>query len=480
MADILSTKKAHFIGIAGKGMSAVALLLRQEGWEISGSDEGFYPPVSEYLAQAGIPFIDGYRASNIPENADLIIIGKNAKLVPESNEEVTAAFESGKKVVSFADVLRDLTEGKETIVVAGSYGKSTCTALLAWCLAHAGKDPSYFIGEITRGLDAHAHLGGSDVFVLEGDEYPSSNWDSSSKFLHYNTKNLLLTSATHDHVNVYPTHEDYLAPFKQLIETLPEDGIVVVGPEPYARDLAAAAECRVVRYSLDGTTEWHAENIKYGERTTFDLIHRDNLIVAIDTGLLGAHNIENIVGVGAMLLEKGLVTPHEFAAAVRDFQGVKRRMESLAPASSVPVFEGFGSSYEKARSAIQAMQTHFPGRRLVVVFEPHTFTWRNRAAIHHYDDVFAGADRVYIYEPASQGAGSHAQLSQEEIVAHVRATGSIAEPIHSAADLLSRSQSEFDKNDAVLLLTSGDLGGLIQSLPDRLTALFPNSSLPTA
>src|ERR1700742_5325159 len=133
--------KAHFIGIAGKGMSAVALLLRQMGVRITGSDEGFYPPVSDYLRNETIPFAAGYRKENIPDDADVIVIGKNAKLVPESNAEVRAAMESGKPVRSFADLLHDLTAGSEPVVVAGSYEKSTCNALLAWCLKSAGKDP---------------------------------------------------------------------------------------------------------------------------------------------------------------------------------------------------------------------------------------------------------------------------------------------------------------------------------------------------
>ncbi len=366
-------------------MSAVALLLREQGWQISGSDEGFYPPVSDYLAKAGIPFAEGYKKENIPADADVIVIGKNAKLVPEQNEEVRAAFESGKPVKSFPDILEELTRGKETIVVAGSYGKSTSTALLSWCLKEAGRDPSYFIGEVTKGFDAYAHLGAGDVFVLEGDEYPSANWDSASKFLHYNPKNILLTSAVHDHVNVFPTHEDYLLPFQKLIAALPQDGLVVANSgEEYAKKLAEAYAGKKIFYSLDNPSGWHAENIQYGMPTTFDLYSDDKKILTLSTSLLGAHNIENVVGISAMLLEKKLLTPEELAKGITSFEGVKRRMENLAPHSSIPVFEGFGSSHEKAKSAIAAMKLHFPERRLVVVFEPHTFTLRNRSAVAAY------------------------------------------------------------------------------------------------
>jgi UDP-N-acetylmuramate: L-alanyl-gamma-D-glutamyl-meso-diaminopimelate ligase len=470
----MNFSKAHFIGIAGKGMSATALLLRQMGVQITGSDEGFYPPVSDYLRDEKIPFAAGYRKENIPDDVDVIVIGKNAKLQPESNEEVRAAIASGKPVRSFADLLHDMTAGAETIVAAGSYGKSTCTALLAWCLKTANKDPSYFIGEITNGFKTHAHRGRGKTFVLEGDEYPASNWDSRSKFLRYNAKNVLLTSATHDHINVFPTHADYLAPFRTLLGSLPADGLLVAShSEPHAHALAANLSCAIAFYGLEDKAHWHAENIERGAVTSFDLMRSSEKIIRLSTKMLGDHNIENIVGVSAMLLEKKLITPEELNAGMSTFQGVKRRMELLSPASQVPVYEGFGSSYEKARSAIEATKLHFAGRRLIVVFEPHTFTWRNRAAIAAYDDVFAGASKIFIFEPASQGAGSHAQLTQDEIVARTRAANYDAEAINDPEDALHRLGGILRPDDVVLLLTSGELGGLIRKIPQLVELQYP-------
>lgn len=469
----MNFSKAHFIGIAGKGMSAVALLLRQMGVRITGSDEGFYPPVSDYLKNEEIPFASGYRKENIPDDAEIVVIGKNAKLVPESNEEVRAALASGKRVASFADLLREMTASSDNIVVAGSYGKSTCTALLAWCLKAADRDPSYFIGEITNGFERHAHRGSGATFVLEGDEYPASNWDDRSKFLLYNARSVLLTSATHDHINVFPTHAEYLAPFRTLLGSLPANGLLVVSSEPHARALATNLACAAVSYGLDDTASWHAENIARGAETGFDLMRGRDKIVRLSTRMLGDHNIENMVGVGAMLLEKQLLSPAELSEGMRTFQGVKRRMELLSPGSQVPVYEGFGSSYEKARSAIAATKLHFPERRLIVVFEPHTFTWRNRAAIAAYDDVFAGASKILIYEPASQGAASHAQLTQDEIVARTRAANYDAEAISDPDAALQRLDGLVRADDVVLLLTSGELGGLIKRIPRLVETKYP-------
>ena len=472
----MNFRKAHFIGIAGKGMSATALLLKQMGVEISGSDEGCYPPVSDYLKSANVPFAQGYRKENIPSDADVIIIGKNAKLRPETNEEVRAAFASGKQVCSFADLLRGMTTASDTIVVVGSYGKSTCTALLAWCLRAAKKDPSYFIGEVTNGFESYAQRGQGPVFVLEGDEYPSSNWDNTSKFLHYNARNVLLTSATHDHINVFPTHADYLAPFRALLEALPPDGVLIASGEPHARALAQATGRPAVFYSLEDKAGWHAEDVARGARTDFDLMRGNEKVVRLSTLHLGNHNIENIVGVSAMLLEKGLLSPAELCAGISSFMGVKRRMELLSASSTVPVFEGFGSSYDKARSAIAAIRLHFPGRRLIVVFEPHTFTWRNREAIAAYDDVIEGAEKILIYEPASQGASTHAQLTQDEIVARVRRAKYDAEPIVDADEALQRLSNSLRSDDVVLLLTSGELGGLIKSIPKLVEQKYPSKA----
>jgi UDP-N-acetylmuramate: L-alanyl-gamma-D-glutamyl-meso-diaminopimelate ligase len=311
------------------------------------------------------------------------------------------------------------------------------------------------------------------VFVLEGDEYPSANWDARSKFLHYNPRNVLLTSATHDHINVYPTHDEYLKPFRELMAVLPHDGIVVVNDEPFAREVAQGYSGARIAYGLSPHNEWHAANIAYGKHTTFDLMHKNEKVIALSTKLLGAHNVENIVGISAMLLEKNLLTPSELAAAVAEFEGVKRRMELLSPNSAVPVFEGFGSSYEKARAALAAMKLHFPTRRLLIIIEPHTFTWRNRKALSQYDTAFEGADKVFIYEPATQGAATHAQLTQEEIVAQVQAAGVDAQAIHDETDTLALLRSELQATDCVLLLTSGDLGGLIKSVPTLCDELFP-------
>ena len=230
------------------------------------------------------------------------------------------------------------------------------------------------------------------------------------------------------------------------------------------------------RFSIhwNDKTNWHADKITRDSLVAFDLMRGGEKVIRLSTQLLGNHNIENIVGVGAMLLEKGLLSPEELCAGVNSFIGVKRRMELLSTSSTVPVFEGFGSSYEKAKSAIAAVKLHFPDRRLMVVFEPHTFTWRNREAIAAYDNVFDGAAKILIYEPASQGASTHAQLTQKEIVARVRSAKYDAEPIVDPHEALQRLNGMLKTDDVVLLLTSGELGGLIKTIPKMAEQKYPS------
>jgi UDP-N-acetylmuramate: L-alanyl-gamma-D-glutamyl-meso-diaminopimelate ligase len=471
-------RRVHFIGIAGAGMSAVAKLLHDGGVVVTGSDEGVYPPVSDFLKDLGIPYQTHYAAENLPRDADVIVIGKNAKLVPQTNAEVAAAYASGIRIMSFPEVLSEISASKDTIVVAGAFGKSTSTALFAHCLeslpsSSAGYDASWFIGAIPLTPSTNARMGKGKLFVLEGDEYPSSNTDPRSKFLHYHPRHLLITPIAHDHVNIFPTPADYVAPFVELTKLVPADGSIVMCVEgPLSADVLAKINRPVVTYGVR-QGEYQAADIVWGERTRFTLMRGGERIVALETNQLGEHNIQNIVGVATFLLTHKIATPEQIAAAIASFRGIRRRLDRKSEKTSLPIFEGFGSSYDKARSAIAAMKQHFPAQRLVVVFEPHTFSWRNREAIGWYDNVFGGANKVYIFEPAAQGAATHAQISQDEIVARVLSAGFDVEPISDPDHALNTIGSALRADDVVLLLTSGNLGGLIESIPRMAEQKFP-------
>lgn len=462
----------HFIGICGAGMSAVAKLLIEQGHSVTGSDEGFYPPISDYLKANAIPCATPFSKSNIPEDTDFIVIGKHAKLVPEENEEVAAAFSSNKKIISFPEALAMITKGRHNIVVAGSFGKSTCTSLIAWCLEDNGA--GYFIGALPLTPKENARLGQGELFIVEGDEYPSANWDRTSKFLYYNPRDVLLTALAHDHVNVFATHADYIEPFEKMISGLPEDGLLVACiDDKTIRERMGSWQKKCITYGFSQNAMWRAENISWGDKTTFDLVRDGVIVVSLATTLLGKHNVENIVGVSAFLLEKGYVTPEELKEKIATFEGIVRRLDKKSHRTSLPIYEGFGSSIDKARSAIEAIRLHFPDRRLVIVFEPHTFSWRNRQAITWYDTVFSGAKKVFIYKPPEHGSETHDQLSLEEIVSRVRGASIDAIGIETVQHGKSLILDTLENTDVVLILSSGGMDGLMQELVSHVEQKFP-------
>jgi len=462
--------KAHVIGVCGKGMSATAHLLQGQGYVVSGSDAGFYPPVSDYVETLGITTYEGYKASNVPQNPDLIVIGMNAKLREESNEEVRFARENYPDVIkSFPEVLEGLTLESHNIVVTGSYGKSTLTTLITWILDQAGKNPNYVIGEAPKQFEHSARIQNDvSLCVLEGDEYPSAHWDDQSKFLHYNPNTVLLTAACHDHINIYPTLDDYHKPFKALLHKIESTGkLVACVDESNAKALYESHKGEKVSYGYDSTASWSCYDEKYGSQSTAIITHNGQDVVKVQTVLLGRHNMQNIIGAAAVLLGGNLISPEQFTKGLRSFEGIVRRLDTkVTETCSVRAYEGFGSSYEKARSAIDAMNLHFPDSRITVVFEPHTFTWRNRGAIDQYEDAFTNVDTVWIYQPPTQGAGTHEQLSLEEIVGAASKHHRDIRTFDAVnwQDMVQDQQA----GDVVLILSSANFDGLQEKIIQQI------------
>jgi UDP-N-acetylmuramate: L-alanyl-gamma-D-glutamyl-meso-diaminopimelate ligase len=456
--------RIHFTGIAGAGMSAMALMMRDAGHQVSGSDEDVFPPMSTYVAALGFPVTYRFDAANLPDGLDLLVLGASAKLGGQGNPEVAAARARAVRITSFPELVGEASGARINTVVAGSFGKSTCTALMAHILREAGVDAGWMIGAISPSLPATGHWGTAPDMVLEGDEYIVGPTDRRSKFVLYHPDHLLLTSLIHDHVNVFPTFADYEAPFRELLRLLPAEGLAMMREHPAIRAVAAETQARIVWYDTAPCDGWFSEAVTYGETSRFTLKGPGGRSLILTTSLLGEHNIENLVGVCAYLLERGLVDEAALVPAVASFAGIRRRLDRLTTTSRVPVIEGFGSSYEKARSAIEAMLLHYPERPLVVVFEPHTFSWRSRDALAWYDTVFEGASRVLVCPPPGHGAQSHHQSSFDEILARVAATGIPSEGVESAEAAVA-ALSGLDGDEIVLLLSSGPLLGLPDALP---------------
>ena len=232
--------RIHFTGVAGAGMAAAALMLRQAGHSVSGSDEDVFPPMSTYVEGLGFPFFRRFDPANLPADAEVLVLGASAKLGGEANPEVQEARRRGVRVTTFPEMVGEATRGRRNTVVAGSFGKSTCTALLAHVLRHGGRDPGWMVGAISPSLPDTGHWGRAPEVVLEGDEYIVGPADRRSKFVLYHPRDVLLTSLVHDHVNVFPTFADYEAPFRELLRLLPADGLLVARDHPATAPAASS------------------------------------------------------------------------------------------------------------------------------------------------------------------------------------------------------------------------------------------------
>ena len=223
---------------------------------------------------------------------------------------------------------------------------------------------------------------------------------------------------------------------------------------------------------MTSSSDWHAKGISRGDVTSFDLMRGRKKIVRLSTSLIGDHNIQNIIGAAAMLLEKELVTPEQLASAIKDFKGLARRLEQKTSSSSIPAFEGFGSSREKLQAAINALKGRYPDKRLVVIFEPHTFSWRNKKMLHWFDDAFDEAGLVVLYKPAEQGADTHEQSTQAEMAERLSRTGVSVRPAGNAEEAIGVCKKEIRDGDVVRLSSSGPMDGLIEQIPKWLDNSF--------
>ena len=468
--------KVYFIGICGKGMSGLAIMLKQKGFIVTGSDESFYDPVATLLKKNKIHFVTSYKKENIPSDADFIIIGKHAKLVPETNEEVKAAFVSGITIKSLPEAIGDLIKEKENTVVVGSFGKSTMTALVSFALSFTKRDPSYFIGAVPLNFKQNAYLGKGKEFILEGDEYPSANWDQVAKFLYMRPTNALFISAEHDHIDIFPTEKEYTKPYEKFVTLLPKRGLLVACRSgKNVAKISKHSKARIVYYGLHEHNSYHAENIKYGMMTSFDLYKGKQKIVNLETTLLGVHNIENIIGASAFLLEKKLTGKEIIKNSIKNFKGLSGRIDLKTKKSSVLVYEGFGSSYTKAKSVFSALELHFPKKRLVTIFEPHTFSWRNEDAKNWYKDIFTTSDIVLILPPPIYGASTHKQMNQQDIGQIVKEYKKEVYEIKNEEEALAVLEKILKKDDLVILVSSGSLFGLTTSIPRLAEKMFPKN-----
>jgi UDP-N-acetylmuramate: L-alanyl-gamma-D-glutamyl-meso-diaminopimelate ligase len=465
--------KLHLIGICGTGMGAVAGLLKEAGHDVRGSDAEVYPPMSDQLRALGVPVFVGYRADNLDWGPDQVVVGNVCRA---DHVEVTAAKARGIPLTSFPAVLEELfLPHRRSVVVAGTHGKTTTTALLAVILVDAGRDPSFLIGGVPRNFDRGYRLGAGPSFLVEGDEYDTTFFDKGSKFLHYRPQVAVLTSVELDHVDIFPSFEAVKAAFAGLVALVPEDGLLLVAASsPDALAVADDARCLVETYAVGkrGAREpmWHADIVDGGNaaRTQFVVRRAGEVFGRFDVALSGEANVENALAAIAAASALGLA-PEEIERAVRRFIGVKRRQEVVGVAAGVTVIDDYGHHPTAVRATIAALRRRTGKGKLVAIFEPRTATSRRSTFQSEFAEAFALADEVVVGKlHAPDGIPPGERLDPERLAADVRGRGTAARYVPEVDAIVAHVTERVSAGDCVVVFSSGAFGGIHRRLLDAL------------
>ncbi len=454
----------HLIAIGGTGMAPLACLLRELGHRVRGSDGPLYPPTSDLLAGAGIEPLVGHDPAHLEPRPDLVIVG-NA--VPRTNPEAAATEELGLPRLSMPEALdRFVLRDRRPLVVAGSHGKTTTTAMAAWVYSRVGADPGYLIGGAPIGLPSGFALGAGSRFVIEGDEYNASYFDRGPKFWHYRPETVILTSLEHDHVDLYPDLEGLERAFLGLVERLPPTGLLVACADyPAVERLLPASPCRVVTYGAGAGDVRLVGPVGSGEHgISFDL-EEEGGRQRVDLGLWGEHNALNAMAVWAAARADGLERD-AVLEALATFRGVRRRLEVVGEAAGVVVVDDFAHHASEVAASLAALRQRFPGRRLVVLFEPRSLSAGRRQFAADLAASLAAADRVFLAPVFHRERLGEEGLDPEQVAADIERLGPAATACGANDELAERALAEARAGDVLVTMSSG----AFDAMPRRLAA----------
>jgi UDP-N-acetylmuramate: L-alanyl-gamma-D-glutamyl-meso-diaminopimelate ligase len=461
----------HLIAICGVGMASLAGLLKARGYRVTGSDQNVYPPMSTYLDSVGIRVLPGYRAEHVSSQPDLVIIG-NA--ISRGNPEAEAVLAQNIPYVSFPQALGDFLIGSRTsLVVAGTHGKTTTTALAAWVLETAGLEPGYFVGGVPCNFGSGWRAGKGSHVVLEGDEYDTAFFDKGPKFLHYRPRHVILTSVEFDHADIYRDLDHLKSAFARLIDIMPSDGsLVVCGDYPAATELALKARCQITTYGNPGNGEWTVGNVEFHRgRSLFDLCYRGKSEGRIVAGVIGMHNVKNALAVYAQARTLG-IDRERLLEGFATFAGVKRRQEVRGERRGVLVIDDFAHHPTAVRETIDAVRAAYRGRRLWAIFEPRSNTSKRRTFEHEFATALAEADRVIlagVYQPEKVPEGDRLSVARVVDEINRRTSGERAQLIEKAPEIAAHIAREARAGDVVLVMSNGGFDGVHDKILDRLS-----------
>ncbi len=471
--DPVQARTVHFVGVCGTGMGAMARLLKIRGYEVTGSDEAVYPPMCNFLKEWGIPVREGFKASNLVPEPDLVIVGN---VVGRQHEEARALLSGKIPYLSFPEAVHNFfLSQKRSIAICGTHGKTTTTGLLTWALRSADKDPCFFFGGILKGLNISSHYGKGDFFVIEGDEYDTAFFDSRPKFVHYNPEITVVSGIEFDHADLYKDFNEMKKAFSMLKDIRKKNGwIIFHGDDPVCVEIFGGCE-RIETFGLGQKNFWSARNlVPKPEGMTYELVCASESRAEVFLPLWGRHNVLNSLAVFAAGNRAGL-SVEEVKNGLRTFPGMKRRQEVFYVNDGVIMIDDFAHHPTAVRETITAAREHNPESRILAIYEPRSNTSRSDIFQNEYERAFDNANEVVLYKPIQKNTRrlkDHAFIDINLLAKKINeVTPSLAiskkeELFDSVTEKIKGRDRE--KETIVLIMSNGKFERIYEKLPEML------------
>jgi UDP-N-acetylmuramate: L-alanyl-gamma-D-glutamyl-meso-diaminopimelate ligase len=468
-----SRKHIHLTGICGTAMASIAGLLQLQGHRITGSDKAAYPPMSDLLRSLGIPVMEPYSESNLDPAPDLVVIG-NA--LSRGNPEVERVLDERIPFTSMAALVHDeFLKGRESLVVAGTHGKTTTTSMLSWIYQVASHEnavlePSFLIGGVAENFGTSFQLRPTRTFIIEGDEYDTAFFDKGPKFLHYFPDALILTHVEFDHADIYADLDAVKTAFKRLVNLVPRRGLLVAfdGSENVTECISKAF-CRVERYGFKAESDWQLRKIRYIDgHMRWEIWRGSELWSEVAMQLAGEHNALNATAAAALAFGQG-VSKDAIRTALASFKSVKRRLEVRDVIRGITIIDDFAHHPTAIRETLRALRSVYPNARLWAVLEPRSNTLRRKVLESELVESLRLADRVILAGVYQQQRVPDAErLHPEDVVDALNAGGTPAELHPDATEIVESMAPRLQEGDVVAILSNGGFDGIYEKLPARL------------
>jgi UDP-N-acetylmuramate: L-alanyl-gamma-D-glutamyl-meso-diaminopimelate ligase len=479
------SRHIHLSGICGTAMASLAGLLQLQGHRITGSDKAAYPPMSDLLASLGIPVMEPYAETNLTPAPDLVVIG-NA--LSRGNPEVERVLDERIPFTSMAALLREeFLKDRESLVIAGTHGKTTTTSMLAWIYQFASQqnpalEPSFLIGGVAENFGTSFQLRPTRTFIVEGDEYDTAFFDKGPKFLHYFPDALILTHVEFDHADIYDDLKAVKVAFKRLVNLIPRRGLIVAyDGSDNVTECIANALCRVERYGFSDQSHWQIKNLRHQNGLNrWEVWHSGALWAELEMHLAGEHNALNATAAAALASGQG-IGKQAIQSALASFKSVKRRLEVRAEIGGITIVEDFAHHPTAIRETLRALRSVYPQSRLWAVLEPRSNTLRRKVLEGDLVDSLRMADEVIlagVYQ--QQRIPEPERLHPEDVVRALNSAGTPAELCPDVETIVNTIAPRLKSGDVVAILSNGGFDGIYEKLPARLKTLQRQTSEETA